>query len=185
MVRTEHFGLTMAVFYGFAMMIIVATVLRFFPVGRRLRAVGANPRAAALTGIQPGVYRVASFVVSGAIAGVGGVIFTGQIGSATSSGGANPLLLPIFAALFLGSTAFTPGRPNVPGLFVAALFLAFVSSGLVLLGAPLWLTPIINGAVLILGVALSTWAIRLRARRFRTQQLKQLVDTEDATPSSP
>jgi ribose/xylose/arabinose/galactoside ABC-type transport system permease subunit len=63
-----------------------------------------------------------------------------------------------------------------------ALFLAFVSSGLVLLGASLWVSPLINGAALILAVAFSTWASRMQARQFRAQQLKQL-DAEDATDS--
>ncbi len=178
MVRTDLLGLPLSVWYGIVSMIVVAFVLRYLPVGRKLRAVGANPRAAALTGIRPSLYRIVSFVLGGTLAGVAGIVLTGQLGSATASGSADTLLLPIFAAVFLGSTAFTPGRLNVLGLFVAALFLAFVSSGLVLLGAPLWASPLINGAALILAIALSSWALRLRARQFRAQQLKQL-DSED------
>jgi len=182
MVRTSVIGLPLSVFYGLAAMLVVGLVLRYLPVGRKLRAVGANPRAAALTGIRPGLYRIASFTLGGALAGIAGVVITGQLGSATAAGTADSLLLPIFAAVFLGSTAFTPGRQNVPGLFVAALFLAFVSSGLVLLGAPSWASPLINGAALILAVAFSTWALRMQARQFRVQQLRQM-DLEDAMVS--
>ncbi|MET7571970.1 ABC transporter permease [Streptomyces sp. NPDC005492] len=186
MVRTEILGLPLSVYYGIVCLLVTALVLRYLPVGRKLRAVGANPRAAALSGIQPGLYRVAAFTLGGTLAGVAGVVLTGQLGSATASGAANSLLLPIFAAVFLGSTAFTPGRQNVTGLFVAVLFLAFVSSGLVLLGAPLWASPLVNGAALILAVALSSWALRIRARRFRVQQLKQMDREEDgASPTSP
>jgi ribose transport system permease protein len=185
MVQHDVFGLLpLSVVYGIAAMLIVALVLRYLPVGRKLRAVGANPRAAALTGIRPGLYKIASFTFGGALAGIAGVVITGQLGSATAAGTADALLLPIFAAVFLGSTAFTPGRPNVPGLFVAALFLAFVSSGLVLLGASLWVSPLINGAALILAVAFSTWAARMQASQFRAQQLKQL-DVEDAETPRP
>jgi ribose transport system permease protein len=183
MVQHQVFGLLpLGVVYGIAAMIVVALVLRYLPVGRKLRAVGANPRAATLTGIRPGLYRIASFVFGGALAGIAGVIITGQLGSATAAGTADSLLLPIFAAVFLGSTAFTPGRPNVLGLFLAAIFLAFVSSGLVLLGASLWVSPLINGAALIGAVAFSTWAARMQARQFRAQQLRQL-DIEDAADS--
>lgn len=174
MVRYQLIGLPLSVYYGFAAMLVVAIVLRYLPVGRKLRAVGANPRAATLTGIRPGLYRIASFTLGGTLAGIAGVVITGQLGTATAAGTADALLLPIFAAVFLGSTAFTPGRMNVLGLFVAALFLAFVSSGLVLLGASLWVSPLINGAALILAVAFSTWASRMQARQFRAQQLKQL-----------
>ena len=130
MVQHQVFGLfPLGVVYGIVAMLVVAAVLRYLPVGRELRAVGANPRAAALTGIRPGLYRIASFTFGGTLAGIAGVVLTGQLGSATAAGTADALLLPIFAAVFLGSTAFSPGRPNVLGLFVAALFLAFVSSG--------------------------------------------------------
>lgn len=183
MVQHQVFGLVpLAVVYGIVAMLVVAAVLRYLPVGRKLRAVGANPRAAALTGIRPGLYRIASFTFGGTLAGIAGVVLTGQLGSATAAGTADALLLPIFAAVFLGSTAFSPGRPNVLGLFVAALFLAFVSSGLVLLGASQWVSPLINGAALILAVAFSTWAARMQARQFRAQQLRQL-DVEDAKVS--
>jgi len=180
MVRPEFIGLPLSIYYGIVCGLIVALVLRYLPVGRKLRAVGANPRAAALTGIRPGLYRIVSFALGGTLAGIAGVVITGQFGSATAAGTANGMLLPIFAAVFLGSTAFTPGRINVLGLFVAALFLAFVSSGLVLLGAPLWLSPVINGTALILAVAQSSWALRIRARHFRIQQLKELEREETA-----
>ena len=184
MIRDTPWELPLSVIYAIVFAAIVGLVLRYLPVGRKLRAVGANPRAAALAGIRPSRYRIVSFTVGGALAGVAGVVLTGQLGSATAAGSADSMLLPIFAAVFLGSTVFTPGRPNVLGLWVAALFLAFVSSGLVMLGAPAWESPLINGAALIAAVALSSWATRLRARRFRAEQLKQL-DLEDAADTTP
>ena len=156
MVRDTPLLVPLSVVYAIVLAAAVGLVLRYLPVGRRIRAVGANPRAAALTGIRPGLYRIVSFTVGGALAGAAGVVLTGQLASASAEGGANSLLLPIFAAVFLGSTVFTPGRPNVLGLWVAALFLAFVSSGLVMLGAPAWESPLINGAALIAAVALSS-----------------------------
>jgi ribose transport system permease protein len=174
MVRTQVVGLPLSVYFAAIALVIVGFVLHFLPVGRKLRAVGANPRAAELTGIRPSRFRILAFTAGGLFAGVAGVVLTGQIGSATAAGSANGMLLPIFAAVFLGSTAFTPGRPNVLGLLVAALFLAFVSSGLVMIGAPIWESPLVNGAALIAAVALSAWALRLRARQLRSEQLKQL-----------
>lgn len=174
MVRTKLWGLPMSVYYAAVALLIVGLVLRYLPVGRKLQAVGANPRAAELTGIRPSRYRILAFTFGGLLAGIAGVVITGQIGSASAAGSANGELLPIFAAVFLGSTAFTPGRPNVLGLLVAALFLAFVSSGLLMIGAPLWESPLVNGAALIAAVALSSFAQRLRARQLRAEQLKQL-----------
>lgn len=186
MVRTHVWGVPLSVLYAIIAALVVGFVLRFLPAGRRLRAVGANARAAELTGIRPGRYRILSFTAGGALAGIAGVILTGQLGAATASGSADSLLLPIFAAVFLGSTAFTPGRPNVPGLIVAAMFLAFVSDGLVMVGAPAWESPLINGGGLIVAVALSSWALRLRGRRLRAEQLRQLErePSDQAAPRS-
>lgn len=184
-IRTPTFGLSRAVYIALACAAIVGFVLRYLPVGRKLRAVGANPRAAELTGIRPRPYRIVSLGLSGTIAGIAGVVLTGQLASASASGAANSLLLPVFAAVFLGSTVFTPGRHNVLGLLVAALFLSFLSSGLVLLGAPVWASPLINGFALIFAIALSAWAVRLRSARFRSQQLKQLDELDSDAPGEP
>jgi ribose transport system permease protein len=152
--------------------------LFFLPLGRKMRAVGGNRVAAELTGISPMRYVVGSFAMGGFLAGVGGIVLGSQLGAATAnSNGA--LLLPAFAAAFLGSTAIEPGRFNVIGTVVAVAFLALTVTGLQLVGVQEWVKPVINGMALFVAVALSSWLARLRIGRLRREQL-QAIEQEAA-----
>ena len=160
--RTEWLRLPLSVFYALAIAVVLHTVLQYTAVGRRMNAVGGNVRAARLAGIPADRYRVAAFTAGGLLAGIAGVVLGATLGAATSAG--NPaLLLPIFAAALLGSTTITPGRFNVPGLLVAALFLAAAVSGLQQMGVAAWIQPAFNGTALVVAVALSGWASRARS----------------------
>ncbi len=172
--QTAPFGVPLAIVYAVVVAVIVHFVLNHMALGRKMLAVGGNPRAAGLTGIPVDSYRVVAFTVGGTLGGVAGVILGSQIGSAQVQG--NPaLLLPIFAATFLGSTVIYPGRFNVPGTVVAVLFLAVTVSGLVQLGVAPWIQPVFDGATLIAAVAISSWGARSRAARARREQISATV----------
>jgi ribose transport system permease protein len=173
--RTAPFGIPLAIVYAAIVAVIVHFVINHMTVGRKMLAVGGNPRAAGLTGIPVDTYRVVAFTVGGALGGVAGVILGSQIGSAQVQGNA-ALLLPIFAATFLGSTVIFPGRFNVPGTVVAVLFLAVTVSGMVQLGVQPWIQPVFNGATLIAAVAVSAWGARSRAARARREQITATVN---------
>jgi ribose transport system permease protein len=177
--RTAPFGIPLAIVYAAIVAVIVHFVINHMTVGRKMLAVGGNPRAAGLTGIPVDTYRVVAFTVGGALGGVAGVILGSQIGSAQVQGNA-ALLLPIFAATFLGSTVIFPGRFNVPGTVVAVLFLAVTVSGLVQLGVQPWIQPVFNGATLIAAVAVSAWGARSRAAKARREQISATASQAEA-----
>jgi ribose transport system permease protein len=152
--------------------------LNFLPVGRRMRAVGGNRRAAELTGIDVTRYVIGSFVASGLLSGVAGVMLGMQLG-ASSASSLGTLLLPAFAAAFLGATTIEPGRFNVPGTVVAVCFLAFTVNGLQLVGVSGWVQPVVNGAALLAAVILSSAALRLRSARLRAEQLRLLAQHDE------
>jgi ribose transport system permease protein len=66
-------------------------------------------------------------------------------------------LLPVIAAVFLGSTQFRGGRFNIWGTVVAAYVLAVGVKGLQLAGLPIWIPDLFNGAALLLAVGLAAW----------------------------
>ena len=78
-----------------------------------------------------------AFVFAGLLAGVAGVLLTARSGAADSTTGPSYLFLAL-AGVFLGATTIHPGRPNVWGTVVGIFFVAFVVSGLSLLGASAW-----------------------------------------------
>lgn len=158
-------------------MIVIAAVLWFvlsnLPVGRRMYATGGNRRAAQLTGIRTDRYVMATFIVSALLAGIAGVILGSSLGTASPNTGQS-LLLPAFAGAFLGATTIRPGRFNVIGTVVAVYALSIAVSGSQQIGAPQWFEPVFNGSALVVSVALSGWAVRLRAERAKNKQLKML-----------
>jgi len=82
---------------------------------------------------------------------VASVFSLGQTGAASPSYGSE-LLLPAYAAAFLGVSTHRPGYYNVPGTLIAILLLGVGFNGLSILGVPFWVQPLFNGAVLLLAV---------------------------------
>lgn len=123
-------------------------VLRYLPVGRRILFVGRGREVARLSGVRVDRVRLGVMVAAGILAGVAGALYTGVSGSANPTAGGT-LLLPAFAAAFLGSTTITPGRFNALGTMVAVYFLATGTTGLELLGVSAWVEQLFYGVALI------------------------------------
>ncbi len=152
-------GLTLGVPRPTWVVIVVAAAVAYLfsmtPLGRALTQIGSNRRAARLVGLRVEALTWASFVGSGAIAGVAGVI------ELTRTGSGNPVIgfgftLSALSAAFLGTTTIRPGRFNVLGTLVGVLVVAVGVNGLTLAGAADWVEPVFTGAALMLAVALST-----------------------------
>lgn len=130
-------------------------------LGRQLSMLGANRRAALLVGLQPARLLTASFVISGGLAGLAGVLLVGRSGQATPEAGP-PLLLPALTAAFLSAAAIRPGHFNVGGAIAAVAFLAVLNNGLNAAGAPPYVSQTVNGVALIGGVAVAAYLGRRR-----------------------
>lgn len=147
-------GIPLAFFYGLVLCAAVWYVLEFTPSGRRLLFVGRGSRVARLAGVRVDRVRWGSFVASGTIAAIAGVVYAGTTGGADPSSGAN-FLLPAFAAAFLGATSISPGRFNPWGSVIAVYFLVTGVTGLQLLGAASFVQQLFYGGGLIFAVAVS------------------------------
>ena len=148
----------------FVVVIVVAGawyLLTNTPFGRSLYAIGSNPRSAQLVGLPRRRFTLIAFTLSGALAGVAGIVLTARTGGANPDDGTY-LLFPALAAVFLGATSILPGRFNVAGTILGVLFVAVSVSGLTLAGAQNWVSNVFNGAALLVAVFLSS---ALRRRR--------------------
>jgi len=132
--------------------------------GRFLYVIGANPRAADLTGISSWRYKLLAFAGAGLLTGVASVLLASQLRVGQSGVGPD-FLLPAFAGALLGATSVRPGRVNVWGTLLAVAVLAVAVSGLQQLGAEFYVEPMFNGAMLVLAVGLAGYAERWRERR--------------------
>lgn len=153
----QLFGIAYAFYYALAAVIVLWYVLEYTPAGRRLLFVGRGREVARLNGIDVGRTRTGALIVSSLLASLAGIVYAGVLGSADPFSGTN-FLLPAFAAAFLGATTLLPGRFNPWGTFLAVYFLATGINGLSMLGIPIWVTNVFNGAALILAVTLSQFA---------------------------
>jgi len=152
----QFFGLT----WPFWIMLVVALLLWYVlertPVGRRIYATGGNPVAASLSGVRVSRIILFALVTSGVVAGLAGLLLTSQLSAGDPTVGPG-FLLPVLAAVFLGSTQFRGGRFSIWGTVVAAYVLAVGVKGLQLAGLPIWIPDLFNGAALLLAVGLAAW----------------------------
>jgi ribose transport system permease protein len=151
--QTTVLGFQLVVLYLIILAFILWWLLAHTPVGRYLYAIGGNTEAARLSGVRINRWSTLAFLLSGTIAGLAGVMFSSLNGPSLNFGGT--LLLPAFAAAFLGSTQLTPGRFNVWGTLLAIYVLATGVQGLQLVSGASWLSDMFNGCALIIAVALS------------------------------
>lgn len=141
-------GVPLVFVYALVLTAILWYGMHFLPVGRRVLFVGRGREVARLSGVRVDRVRLGVMVAAGFLAGIAGALYTGVSGSANPTAGAT-LLLPAFAAAFLGSTTITPGRFNAVGTIVAVYFLATGTTGLELLGVSAWVEQLFYGVALI------------------------------------
>jgi len=156
-------GIPFPSFIVAAVAILAWVALEHVPIGRQLYAIGSNRKAAELTGIKTRRLVIGSFIVSGLVVGLAGVILAARLQVAQSSVGPE-FLLPAFVGALLGATTIRPGRVNAWGTIVAVLVLAVGIAGLQQLGNSFFVEPIFQGAALIISVGLAGYAARRRRR---------------------
>lgn len=157
-------------------------VLEFFPIGRYVYAVGANPRAAELTGIPRRKYVVGSMVVSGVLCAVGGILLSARQAGVAQANIGPDFLLPALAAAFLGSTTIRPGRVNAWGTLLGVAITAIGISGLQqLLPGRFYLEPLFNGLTLVAAITIASLASRRRlAGAQRHRVIERTPDGDEA-----
>ncbi len=148
-----------------AIAVIVAVVfyvlLNKTRLGRGVVATGANIQAARLSGIKVDRSRIIAMVLSGLGAAMGGIMLTARLGSGQSGAG-DAYLMDSLTAVFLGMTAFKPGRATVQGTVVGVVIIGMLDNGLNLLGAPFYLQNEMRGVVMIAAVSLAVMHSEIR-----------------------
>jgi rhamnose transport system permease protein len=140
--------------------LLFAAALHATAFGRRLYAIGSNPTAARFSGIAVDRYRLALFVLTGAMTGLAAVLLTGRIGS-TRPNIALGWELEAITMVILGGISIAGGSGTIGGVMLAVLTLGAVTYALGLANVPGILMTIIIGALLLLTI---TVPVLLRAR---------------------
>lgn len=119
--------------------------------GRYLYAIGSNPDAARLSGINSRLHIMGTFAILGALVGVASLLHTGRVGSASPDAG-GLMELDAIAACVIGGTSLMGGRGKVSGALLGALIMASLDNGMSLLSVENATQYIIKGAVLVAAV---------------------------------
>jgi ribose transport system permease protein len=132
--------------------VLTSLVLARSKFGRWLYAVGGNPEAARLSGINLGGVRVAAFAITGLAAGIAGAILASRTGQGQAGDGIS-ISLFAFAAVVVGGTSVLGGRGSAWRTILGVLFLGLIANGFNLIGIDPIYQQIVQGAIILLAVA--------------------------------
>ena len=124
--------------------------------GRRIYAMGGNEKATKLSGVNTARLTFMIFVIMGALAALGGLIFAARLNVATPKAG-NGFELDVIAACFIGGAAVTGGVGKVTGAVIGAFIMGVMNNGMSLVGIDIGWQFVIKGAVLMLAVFLDVY----------------------------
>lgn len=156
-------GIPYLVIIAVAVLAVAALHLGSYRSGRELYAIGSNPEAAVLAGIPVGRRVFTAFLVSGAVAGLAGVLWTARYGTVDAAAGTG-LELQVVSAVVVGGVAIFGGSGTVVGAALGAVLLTTIGSALEVLHITAFWQQAITGALLLAAIALDrAVALRLAA----------------------
>ena len=153
---------TLGTLFMIALMLFLAFVLRHTAWGRHVYAVGDDPQAAELSGINVKATLISVYVIAGLICAFAGWVLIGRIGSVSPNSGQQANIESI-TAVVIGGISLFGGRGSILGTLFGALIVGVFTLGLRLLGADAQWTYLMIGALIIGAVAIDQWIRRVTA----------------------
>jgi simple sugar transport system permease protein len=154
------FGLPMPAIIAVVVLALGFLVFNETTFGRYVTGVGANAEAVRRAGVDTKRITLAVYALSGFAAALAGIIIAARLGSGSSNAGGG-FELEVIAAVVLGGTSLFGGRGTMLGTMLGALTVAVIGNGLILYHMSPFLTPIIEGFIILI-------AIWVNFRLFRT-----------------
>jgi fructose transport system permease protein len=157
--NTISFGgavFTYGVIFFVLLVLVLAYVLRHTAWGRHVYAVGDDPDAAELSGVNTKRILISVYVLSGLICAFAGWALIGRIGSVSPTSGQSANIESI-TAVVIGGISLFGGRGSIMGMLFGALIVGVFSLGLRLLGADAQWTYLLIGVLIIAAVAVDQW----------------------------
>jgi D-xylose transport system permease protein len=153
---------------GFPLAAVLVVILIIFwtwvaertTFGRHVYAVGGNAEAARRAGINVRHIRLQVFMISGLMAGLGGVIFAARLNSVDLNAGGGTILLDAIAAAVIGGTSLFGGRGRVISALMGSLVISMVANGIDLLGYASSIKFMVTGLILLAAVTFDTLSRR-------------------------
>ncbi len=157
------FGIPMPVIIFLVTAIVAHFVLAYSKFGRHTLALGDSESAARAAGIRVDRHRRILYTLSGALAGLAGMLFMARVNSGDPTAGLTYELTAITAAI-IGGTNLSGGRGSILGTMIGALIMGVLQNGLNLLAVQSYYQQMAIGAVLILAVFIDQYQLRKESR---------------------
>jgi ribose transport system permease protein len=151
--RGDILGIPVLAFWIVAVLGIGSFVLTQTEFGRHLRAIGGNAQAARLAGLPIVRDVIVTFAAAGGLAALAGLLLAARLGSVQHTMG-EPLLLPAYAAVFIGTTASPTGTPSVAGTLLGVAITGVLVNGMTIVGVEPFIQRILTGVIIIVAVLL-------------------------------
>lgn len=166
------FGLPLPLYYLVILYAAAWYTLRYTAFGRAIYAVGGNPNAAKLSGVNVRRVQFLAFVIAGLCAGVAAILMAARLNSGSPNYGVG-LELAAIAAAVIGGASLAGGRGNILNTCIGALTIVVVQNGLNLNAVPTSVQTIVIGAIIVVAVGLDMWRRELGGALQRLTGLKQ------------
>ncbi|MCE5285999.1 MAG: sugar ABC transporter permease [Pelosinus sp.] len=151
MILNAYQGLPMPVLILAILAAIVAYILNKTIFGRRVYAIGGNPEAAKLSGINVSKMTMGLFAINGFLVSVAGILLCSRLNAASVAAGQNAEMDAI-AACVIGGASLMGGVGSVAGAIVGALVMASLDNGMSMLNIETFWQYIVKGSILVLAV---------------------------------
>jgi ribose transport system permease protein len=159
----KHFGLSSVVYLTLLLVGIMILVEKHTRFGRMSRAIGENEPVLVMSGIKINRHKVAAFALAGGCYALAGIFMGARIGVGNTQSGVG-LLFPSIASCVLGGTLLSGGHGGIRQSMIGVLILVTLRNGLIQIGVDPLLQSALEGAVIIVAVAGSTWHLRRKIR---------------------
>lgn len=158
-------GLPFALFISVAAIALIGLMERRTALGVLTEAVGINPEASRLTGVRSRGIILGAYIVSGAFAGVAGVIYSSNIMAADANAAGELIELYAILAVVLGGTSLTGGKFSIAGTVIGVLIIQTLQSTILFLGVSSAESPVFFAFVVILVVLIQSPRVYQVVRR--------------------
>jgi ribose transport system permease protein len=153
-------GAPLPLFYVVIVYAVAFWFLRYTARGRAIYAVGGNPNAARLSGIDVRWTQLIAFVIAGFCAALGAILMAARLNSGSPNYGVG-LELSAIAAAVIGGASLAGGRGNILNTVIGAMTIVIVQNGLNLNAVPTSAQNVVIGAIIVLAVGVDMWRAEL------------------------
>ena len=136
-------------------------VQRYTRYGRHVYAVGGNPEAARLNGLNVAAIVTSVYVIVGVLSGLAGFLQSARLGAAEATAGSG-YELRVIASVVIGGASLSGGRGGIGGTIIGALLIGVLTNGLVIMHVSSYWQQVVIGLIIVAAVAFDTFA---KARR--------------------